>query len=78
MYIFIPNNNREISTLQLCLSEFKSIVILKRNIMNIREGLWFQTNLGVRLSCHQLPYVNLNKVLISLSFSLIGMIVILY
>ena len=77
IYSFIPNNNIEISILQLSLSEFKSI--FKRNIMNKRKDFGFrQTNLGVGLSCHKLHYVNLHKVLISLSSSWIGMIIILY
>ena len=46
--------------------------------MNKRKDFGFrQTNLGVRLSCHKLHYVN-HKVLISLSFSQIGIIIILY
>ena len=77
IYSFIPNTNIEISILQLSLSQFKSI--FKRNIMNKRKDFGFrQTNLGVRLSCHKLHYVNLHKVLISLSFSWLGMIIILY
>lgn len=81
MYRFIADNNREMLILQLCLLEFKNI-IMKKNTTNIRERTFALDKLNWVWSSVVTNHVNLNKVLIPLSFSCliykIGMIMVLY